>query len=74
MITAEFSGRISVQTYEPHMMLHHFCRVLLHGPDGGSLGSYSAYTDGLGIRRVEWSPGGDVLAVGSYDQVRAAVH
>jgi hypothetical protein len=40
------------------------------GPDGASLGSYSAYGDGLGVRSVSWSPGGDLLAVGSYDQVR----
>jgi WD40 repeat protein len=42
------------------------------GPDGGSLGSYSAYGDGLGVRSVSWSPGGDLLAVGSYDQVGTA--
>jgi WD40 repeat protein len=39
------------------------------GSDGSSLGSYSAYSDGLGVRSVSWSPGGDLLAVGSYDQV-----
>jgi WD40 repeat protein len=44
------------------------------GPDGASLGSYSAYGDGLGVRSVSWSPGGDLLAVGSYDQVRCMSH
>jgi WD40 repeat protein len=43
------------------------------GPDGASLGSYSAYGDGLGVRSVSWSPGGDLLAVGSYDQVRGGL-
>lgn len=43
--------------------------VLVLAADGSSLGSYSGYQDGLGIRSVGWSPGGDLLAVGSYDQV-----
>ena len=30
--------------------------------------SYNAYDDGLGIKRVSWSPSGQFLAIGSYDQ------
>lgn len=47
-------------------------KVLVHAADGSSVGSYSAYNDGLGVRGVQWSPGGDLLAVGSYDQVCVA--
>jgi WD40 repeat protein len=32
--------------------------------------SCSANEAGLGVRCMSWSPGGDVLAVGGYDQVR----
>ncbi|WIA32488.1 hypothetical protein OEZ86_003307 [Tetradesmus obliquus] len=49
----------SALTYAVHVL----------GADGEALGSYSAYGDGLGVRSVGWSPGGDLLAVGSYDQV-----
>lgn len=51
----------SALTYAVHVL----------GADGEALGSYSAYGDGLGVRSVGWSPGGDLLAVGSYDQVGA---
>ena len=30
--------------------------------------SYSAYDDALGIKTVRWSPTGQLLAVGSFDQ------
>ncbi len=33
--------------------------------------TYSAYQDSLGVKGVSWSPSGDLLALGSYDQVRA---
>lgn len=45
-------------------------KVLVYNTEGACQGSYSAYNDALGVRTVTWSPGGDVLAVGSYDQVR----
>lgn len=32
----------------------------------------SANEAGLGVRCMSWSPGGDVLAVGGYDQVRCS--
>lgn len=45
-------------------------QVVVHSADDGScLGTHSAYDDALGIKAACWSPGGDVLAVGSYDQV-----
>ena len=45
-------------------------RVLLYGLDGGLLGKYSAYENALGVRSMKWGPDGQLLAVGSYDQVR----
>lgn len=46
-------------------------QVLVHDAgDGSLLGSFSAYDDALGVKAVTWAPGGDALAVGSYDQVR----
>jgi hypothetical protein len=46
-------------------------KVLVYGLDGALVGSYSAYGDALGVRCVSWSPDSQLLAVGSYDQVRA---
>jgi hypothetical protein len=44
-------------------------QVVVHAAeDGQLLGSYSAYDDALGIKSAAWGPGGDALAVGSYDQ------
>lgn len=43
-------------------------RVMLHAPDGAPLGEYSAYSGALGIKSVCWAPGGQLLAVGSYDE------
>jgi hypothetical protein len=31
-------------------------------------GSYSAYEDGLGIKKVQWSSSGQFLAIGSFDE------
>jgi hypothetical protein len=45
-------------------------QVVVHAvSDGACLGSFSAYDDALGAKAAAWGPGGDVLAVGSYDQV-----
>ena len=35
---------------------------------GEVLTTYSAYANALGIKSVEWSPSGQMLAVGSFDQ------
>jgi len=37
-------------------------------PQGETLTVYSAYPCALGIKSVEWSPSGQMLAVGSFDQ------
>jgi WD40 repeat protein len=44
-------------------------RVLVYAVDGSCLADYSAYSNALGIKTVAWSPTGQMLAVGSYDQV-----
>ncbi|KAG1652112.1 WD repeat-containing protein WRAP73 [Nymphon striatum] len=43
-------------------------KVILYSLDGIILGSYSAYKWSLTIRCVSWSPSGQFIAVGSYDQ------
>lgn len=43
-------------------------------PDGETLAKYSAYTNALGIKTVEWSPSGQMLIIGSFDQVRSATN
>ncbi len=45
-------------------------QVLVYGLDGSCLASHRAHTDGLGIKSVAWSTTGQLLAVGSYEQVR----
>lgn len=37
--------------------------------EGSCLTVFSAYSDALGIKSLKWSPSGDLLSVGSYDQV-----
>ena len=50
-------------------------QVLIYSPDGRCLFKYSAYESGLGVKSVGWSPCGQFLAVGSYDQaVRTLNH
>jgi WD40 repeat protein len=44
--------------------------VLIYGLDGSCLKNHRCYTDGLGIKSVAWAPNGQLLALGSYDQVR----
>ena len=43
-------------------------------PDGQMLTAYSAYQNALGIKAIEWSPSGQLLAVGSFDQVPLLAH
>ncbi|KAK9144874.1 hypothetical protein Sjap_004777 [Stephania japonica] len=44
-------------------------KVLIYSPDGRCLFRYLAYESGLGVKSVAWSPCGQFLAVGSYDQM-----
>ncbi|KAG0454083.1 hypothetical protein HPP92_025387 [Vanilla planifolia] len=43
-------------------------KVLIYSPDGRCLFKYQAYESGLGVKTVTWSPCGQFLGVGSYDQ------
>ncbi|KAK9816843.1 hypothetical protein WJX72_005821 [[Myrmecia] bisecta] len=43
-------------------------RLLVFSAQGEPLAEYSAYSDALGIKSVAWSPSGQVLALGSFDQ------
>ncbi|KAL8224046.1 hypothetical protein R6Q57_019521 [Mikania cordata] len=44
-------------------------KVLIYSLDGRCLSKYQAYESGLGVKTVSWSPNGQSLAVGSYDQM-----
>ncbi|XP_010275400.1 PREDICTED: WD repeat-containing protein WRAP73 isoform X2 [Nelumbo nucifera] len=44
-------------------------KVLIYSPDGRCLFKYQAYESALGVKSVSWSPCGQFLAVGSYDQM-----
>ncbi|CAN0916024.1 WD repeat-containing protein WRAP73 [Linum grandiflorum] len=44
-------------------------KVLIYSPDGRCLFKYQAYESGLGVKSVSWSPCGQFLAIGSYDQM-----
>lgn len=49
-----------------------FYTVMVYGMDGHCFASYSPYKEryefGLGIKTVSWSPTGQFLAIGSYDE------
>ncbi|PKA61140.1 hypothetical protein AXF42_Ash006036 [Apostasia shenzhenica] len=49
-------------------------KVLIYSPDGRCLFKYQAYESGLGVKTVTWSPCGQFLAVGSYDQTLRAIN
>ncbi|PWW80172.1 YVTN repeat-like/Quino protein amine dehydrogenase [Tuber magnatum] len=42
-------------------------KVLVYTADGHLYRTYEKPCDGLGVKSVEWSPGGDFLTIGSYD-------
>lgn len=42
--------------------------VCIYSPTGDLIAQYTAYEDALGVRKVKWSPSGQLLAIGSYDQ------
>lgn len=42
-------------------------KVLIYTADGRLIRTFTAYTTGLGIKTVEWSPDSEYLAIGSYD-------
>lgn len=43
-------------------------KVLIYSPDGRCVFKYQAYESGLGVKTVAWSPSGQFLGVGSFDQ------
>ena len=43
--------------------------LAVYTPEGDCLTAYSAYKDLLGIKAVSWSPSGQLLALGDYEQV-----
>lgn len=49
-------------------------KVLIYTPDGRCLLKYQAYESGLGVKTVSWSPCGQFLAIGSYDQMLRALN
>lgn len=51
-----------------------FEQVLMYSPDGRCLFKYSAYDNALGLKTVAWSPCGQFLGCGSYDQVVRALN
>lgn len=53
----------------PKTLSFFLIQVLIYSPDGRCLFKYQAYESGLGVKSVSWSPCGQFLAVGSYDQM-----
>ncbi|GAB4821177.1 hypothetical protein N2152v2_008223 [Parachlorella kessleri] len=53
----------------------HSYTVAIYTPEGECLTCYQAYSEGLGVKSLAWSPSGQLLAVGSFDQeVRVLNH
>lgn len=44
-------------------------QLAVYTPEGECLVSYSGYQELLGIKAVAWSPSGQLLAMGDYEQV-----
>ncbi|GMH33685.1 hypothetical protein BSKO_01519 [Bryopsis sp. KO-2023] len=44
-------------------------KILLYSMEGKNLGTYSAYEGALGIKSASWSPAGEFISVGSFDQM-----
>ncbi|KAK3278435.1 hypothetical protein CYMTET_13627 [Cymbomonas tetramitiformis] len=44
-------------------------KMLVYAPDGRCLTKHEAYENALGIKSLNWCPSGQLLAVGSFDQV-----
>jgi WD40 repeat protein len=42
--------------------------MVIYRPDGVRLSKYVAYKNALGIKSTSWSPSGELLAVGSFDE------
>lgn len=47
---------------------------MIYTPDGRCLLKYQAYESGLGVKSVSWSPCGQFLAIGSYDQMLRVIN
>ena len=45
-----------------------FCRLAVYSVDGRCLAEMSPYSHALGLRCMDWSDSGQLLAVGAYDQ------
>lgn len=53
----------------------HSFTVAIYSPEGECLATHQPYSHALGVKCLAWSPSGQLLAVGSFDQVRGpSVH
>ena len=43
-------------------------QVLVYKPTGELVQTYRPYEDALGVKSLSWSPNGNLLALGSYDE------
>ena len=46
----------------------------IYSVTGQCLAAFSAYQDALGIKSISWAPGGQRIAIGSYDEVHCNWH
>mmetsp|Transcript_481 Transcript_481/g.1053 ORF Transcript_481/g.1053 Transcript_481/m.1053 type:complete len:436 (-) Transcript_481:31-1338(-) len=46
-----------------------YYKLIIYTPDGRCVSRYTAFENALGIKSINWCPSGQLLAVGSYDQV-----